>query len=86
MKTDTCENCGKTIFLIQTGFTDQSYKWVTNPKKKDTWKCGHDPQSPLNVHHPKYPEADPGPVTLSEGVWLRRGIPTEDSIWRSKEL
>ncbi len=43
---ETCVHCGATIVFIKN-------KWVTNPKKPDTWKCGNDRAFPVRAHTPK---------------------------------
>lgn len=40
MRTDTCANCGKTIYLVKLSPT--TFKWVTDPDKNGTWACGDD--------------------------------------------
>src|SRR5260221_14396695 len=38
LKEAICHACGAKNYLIKDGV--DSYKWVTKPKNKNTWKCG----------------------------------------------
>lgn len=46
-----CADCRLPIIFVGT-------KWLSNPKKQGSWKCGHDPDFPVKSHNPTMPEGE----------------------------
>lgn len=44
--------CGAAICLVQTGA--RTYKWLTDPRDKQSWRCGSDPAFPVRSHAPEW--------------------------------
>lgn len=41
MISDRCYHCGKIIYLVKIRGTQ--FRWLTNPKRLDSWNCGGNP-------------------------------------------
>jgi hypothetical protein len=50
-----CKDCGAKIYLARVGL---HYKWLTNPRKRDSWHCGNDPDFPVRSHAPETARKD----------------------------
>ena len=50
LKMDKCKECQKLITLFRIGA--DNYKWLSNPKDLDSWKCNPTAEFPVRSHTP----------------------------------